>query len=393
MDAEIHVVGAGIGGVAAAIALARRGARVIVLEQAGTLEEVGAGLQISANGMAVLDGLAVLDAAVTDQAVESAGTDICDFFDGRRILSMPPPAAGPTWYFHRADLLSLLVDRAQAEGVTFHLGQRVDAFRVDEAGCVLELADGSTRQAGLVVAADGGQSRARLVVNGVSQPEFSRQVAWRATVPWNAGDDPARATLAMGPGKHVVTYPLRQGEMMNIVAVEERSDWTEEGWRLHGDPDEMRRRFAEFGGEAGQVLAKVTDTYLWALHLHPVASRWQRGSLALLGDAAHPTLPFMAQGACLALEDAWVLSECLAGEGLSGLRRYQDLRLPRARRVVAAAASNARKFHLRGPARWAAQLALGLFGDRLAPSYEWIYGFDVTASQDQNKAGSRPPTG
>lgn len=377
MDAEIQVVGAGIGGVAAAVALAQRGARVTVLEQAPALGEVGAGLQISANGMIVLRALGVVG-DTPGSAVQSAGTEIRDFAQGRLVMQMPPPAAGPTWFFHRADLLALLVERASALGVGFQLQTRVDAYRPDAGGCVLTLADGTTRRVGLVVAADGGKSPARQVVNGAARPVFSRQVAWRAVVPWGGDPGPAPAVLSMGPGQHVVTYPLRGGTMMNIVAVEERDDWNEEGWQLRGDPEEMRARFAGFGGITRDILSQVGAAHLWALFLHPVAMRWHRGSLALLGDAAHPTLPFMAQGACLALEDAWVLADCLDKGGLAGLNRYQDQRLPRARRVVAAAAGNARKFHLKGPVRWAAQAALTLAGSRLAPRYDWIYGHDVT---------------
>ncbi|MDK3073117.1 FAD-dependent monooxygenase [Sedimentitalea sp. JM2-8] len=378
MDVEVHVIGAGIGGVAAAIALTRAGARVRVLEQAGQLTEVGAGLQISQNGLAVLRALDVVGNDPV-AAVRSTGTEIRDFARGRLVTKFPPPAAGPTWYFHRADLLAALVDRARGLGVTFELGARVDEVEVNDAGCTMTLSDGAVRKAGIVIAADGGQSRSRQVVNGTSRPEFSGQVAWRATVPWGRDCRQGAGRLTMGANRHVVTYPLREGRLMNIVAVEERNDWTREGWRLQGDPDEFRRAFREFGGTVGQILGRVETVHQWALYLHPVASRWHRGSLALLGDAAHPTLPFMAQGACLALEDAWVLADCLRAHGRAGFGHYQNQRVPRARRVVAEAAGNARKFHLKGPARWIAQAALGMAGPRFAPRYEWIYGLDVTA--------------
>jgi salicylate hydroxylase len=378
LDADIHVIGAGIGGVAAAIGLARVGARVRVLEQAGQLTEVGAGLQISANGMAVLRALGVVTNDPLD-AVRSTGTEIRDHVSGRLVVRMPPPAAGPTWYFHRADLLAALVARARELGVAFDLNARVEAVRVDETGCALTMPQGSVRKVGLVIAADGGQSMSRQVVNGVSRPEFSGQVAWRATVPWDCDGGVGAGRLTMARNKHVVTYPLRAGRLMNVVAVEERRDWTREGWRLQGDPEEFRNRFGDFGGSVGQILSRVETVFQWALYLHPVASRWHRGSLALLGDAAHPTLPFMAQGACLALEDAWVLADCLQSHGLAGLRLYQDRRAPRARRVVAEAAGNARKFHLAAPARWVAQAVLAAAGPRLARRYDWIYDHDVTA--------------
>lgn len=371
------MIGAGIGGMAVAVALAQRGLPVQVLERADALEEVGAGLQVSANGMAVLRALGVVGDSPAD-ATRSDGTEIRDFATGRLVMRMPPPAAGPTWYFHRADLLTLLLARARALGVRIALGQEVRAYETGSSGIWLHLAGGERRAAGLAIAADGGQSVARQWVDGHSRAQFSRQVAWRALVSGCEGVE-SRAVLSMGPGRHVVTYPLRGGRLTNIVAVEERDDWTEEGWRLAGDPAALQARFQGFGGATGELLRRVESAHLWALYLHPVAQRWHRDGLVLLGDAAHPTLPFMAQGACLALEDAWVLADCLAIQGAEGMARYQDIRRPRARAVVAAAASNARKFHLRGLARWGAQAALRLAGGRLAPRYEWIYGHDVTA--------------
>lgn len=377
MSTEVHVIGAGIGGVALAIALAQRGFAVRVLEQTPALAEVGAGLQISANGMAVLRGLGVAETTGAT-AVRSTGTDIRDMARGRLVTHVPPPAAGPTFYMHRADLLGCLVARAEALKVVFELSTRVTGYQAGAEGCHVTLADGNTRHAAVVIAADGGQSQARHHINGAASPMFSGQVAWRATVPGPGHADTGVGTLTMGSGRHVVSYPLRGGRLMNIVAVEERRDWTREGWRLQGDPQEMRTRFAGFGGAVEDLLAQVETTHLWALYLHPVARRWYKGGLGLLGDAAHPTLPFMAQGACLALEDAWVLARCLEVGGAPGLKRYQESRHARASRVVAAAAGNARRFHLKAPLRWVAQGVLKLAGARLGAQMDWIYAHDVT---------------
>lgn len=374
---DVHVIGAGIGGVAVAIALAQRGFSVRVHEQAPALAEVGAGLQISANGMAVLRGLGV-DEDVVATAVRSSGTEIRDMAQGRLVTHVPSPAAGPTYYVHRADLLNCLVVRAVALNVVFELGDRVVAYQAETTGCQVTLADGSTRSGSVVIAADGGQSRARHHINGAAEPTFSGQVAWRATVPGPGACTAATGRLTMGSRRHVVTYPLRGGALMNIVAVEERRDWTREGWRQQGDPNDLRDRFAGFGGAVGDILEEVQTAHLWALYLHPVARAWQKGGLVLLGDAAHPTLPFMAQGACLALEDAWVLARCLEAEGLPGLQRFQDARRARACQVVAAAAGNARRFHLKAPVRWAAQAVLQLAGSRFASKLDWIYSHDVT---------------
>ncbi|WP_170438969.1 FAD-dependent monooxygenase [Ruegeria arenilitoris] len=377
---QICVIGGGIGGIAAALALQQRGARVTVLEQAEALTEVGAGLQISANGMAVLRALGVVDDPGR-VAQLSHGTVLRDYWRGRVVSRLPAPSAGPTWYFHRADLLGVLQKAAERAGVSIRLNARVTNVRKHPAEAEVALQDGTRLHAEFAVAADGGRSGIRPILNGTEAPAFTHQVAWRATVPWTDHEAEPMASLTMGPGRHVVTYPLRKQSMLNIVAVEERSDWREEGWRLRGDPEDLRARFSDFGGPAGAALAQVQDVHLWALFLRPVAQKWQNGRVVLLGDAAHPTLPFMAQGACLALEDAWILARSFDEQ--SGVRRaleaYESTRKTRARKVVAAAGANARNFHLRGPARLAAQAALALIGPRLTRRYDWIYDYDPTA--------------
>lgn len=361
---KVAVVGGGIGGMAAAAVLARRGARVRVHEQAAALGEVGAGLQISANGQGVLRALEVSD-VLRGSATVALGTRMLDGRSGRPVTTVPPPRTGPTWYLHRADLLAALAQAAERAGVVLDLG------RVAPPGEI---------EADLIVAADGGRSAWRVPVDGPVDARFTRQVAWRALVEWTSPPLPQMAQLFMGSGAHVVIYPLRQGRLVNVVAVEERADWREEGWTRAGDPDEFRVRFAAFGGLAGHVISAAKSVHVWALHLRPVARRWSDGNVALLGDAAHPTLPFMAQGACLALEDAWVLGAVLEeAPGMEqGLARYQELRQTRAERVVALAKGNAWRFHLPRPWSWGAEAALRIAGGRLAQRLEWVYAYDAT---------------
>lgn len=190
----------------------------------------------------------------------------------------------------------------------------------------------------------------------------------------------------MGPGRHLVSYPLRGGRLRNIVAVEERHRWAEESWSATDDPLALRLAFEGFSGPVPGWLEQVEAVNLWGLFRHPVAARWHGHGAAILGDAAHPTLPFLAQGANMALEDAWVLAAMLAAQDSAeaAFAAYQLARRDRVTRIVAAANANARNYHLKGPMRLAGHLALRLSG-RLAPGlalsrFDWLYDFDVTAT-------------
>lgn len=378
------VVGAGIGGLAAALALALRGAQVTVLEQAEAIREVGAGLQITPNGAAVLAGLGLGD-GLRRIGLPGQAIALRDGVGGRAVARLPLDLApGPYNFVHRADLQGLLADAARAAGVAIRLLHRVERFDIDSGRAVLTTAAGAQVRSPLVVAADGLHSVLRRAVGPAPAPAFTGQVAWRALVQGQGPAEPGQATVFMGPGRHIVRYPLRGGSLINLVAVEERAEWLAEGWSHRGDPAALRAAFAGFCPEVQALLRQVDQVHLWGLFRHPVAPLWHRGPVALLGDAAHPTLPFLAQGANMALEDAWVLADCLSNfDGIdAALTAYQAARRDRCERVVAAAAQNARNFHLSNPVlRRGAHLGLSLAG-RLAPGaltrrYDWIYGYDA----------------
>jgi salicylate hydroxylase len=377
---SITVIGGGIGGLATALACAQRGAVVTVLEQAQAITEVGAGLQISPNGWVVLEALGVAE-AVAATAPRSSAVRLRDFRRGAEVFAMR--LSGPFHLVHRADLIDVLHAACRDAGVTIRLGIRVTELTPEPEGCVLHLADGTEEHHGLTLAADGLGSAARQALNPRTKPFFTGQVAWRATIP--GGDLAPEAHVFMGPGRHLVRYPLRGGALTNIVAVEERDGWAAEGWNHVDDPLSLRTAFTDFCPEIKDLLADVQAPNLWGLFRHPVAKSWHAPALALLGDAAHPTLPFLAQGANLALEDAYTLVRCLADETEvpRALARYQALRKPRAGQVVEAANANAANYHLRpGPLRFAAHTALRL-ASRHAPHvvanrYRWIHAHDVT---------------
>ncbi|MEM9344815.1 MAG: FAD-dependent oxidoreductase [Pseudomonadota bacterium] len=357
---QISVVGGGVAGLAAARALALRGANVVLYEQADEIAEVGAGLQISPNGRVVLTALG-LD--ITPVSRSARAVVLTDGLTARPVLTMDlAQAAGPYAFLHRARLIEVLHEGAKGAGVEIRLGSR------HEAG------------AGLTVAADGVHSTHRAALNGDGAAQFSGQVAWRALILDDGEDDAAR--VFMGPGRHLVTYRLGAG-LRNIVAVEERSEWAAEGWHETGDPAGLRAAFATFSGPVPGWLEAVQTVHLWGLFLHPVARRWHNDQTVLIGDAAHPTLPFLAQGANLALEDAWVLAECLDQAcDATGLAAFQSRRRDRAIKIVAAAAANARNYHLRPPIRGLAHTALRL-ASRLRPDapmrrFDWLYSYDAT---------------
>ncbi|MEJ6389018.1 FAD-dependent monooxygenase [Gymnodinialimonas ulvae] len=376
----ITVIGGGIGGLAVALACAQRGAVVTVLEQAPAITEVGAGLQISPNGWVVLEALGIAE-AVAANAPRSTAVRLRDFRRGAEVFAMK--LTEPFHLVHRADLIDVLHAACGDAGVTIRLSVRVAEVTPEPEGNVLSLADGTTERHGLTLAADGLGSAARLALNPRTKPFFTGQVAWRATVP--SGDLPTEAHVFMGPGRHLVRYPLRGGALTNIVAVEERDQWAAEGWNHSDDPKNLRAAFTDFCPEIRDLLTKIEVPNLWGLFRHPIAKSWHSDALALLGDAAHPTLPFLAQGANLALEDAYTVVRCLTHEAetSTALAQYQALRKPRAARVVEAANDNAANYHLRpGPLRFAAHSALRL-ASRYAPHvvanrYRWIHTHDVT---------------
>ncbi|MDA5556304.1 FAD-dependent monooxygenase [Shimia sp. MMG029] len=387
-EQKVCVIGAGIGGLTAALALRQLGARVCVLEQAEAIKEVGAGLQVSPNGLAVLRGLG-LASHLEARSVKAQAVELRDYAAGRLVahLDLGLIKAGTPYHFvHRADLIDLLAQAVRAAGIKILLLQNVETVHPgrDSERARVVMSNGSEMRADLVIGGDGLHSRLRGVLNGTVAPFFTRQVAWRAIVP-NTMRHGNLVQVHMGPHRHLVSYPLRGGTMVNLVAVQEQAGWAEEGWHHTDDPQNLRRVFNDFGGDARALLGEVTEVSRWGLFRHPVAPVWHQGNCAILGDAAHPTLPFMAQGASMAMEDAWVLRDALerAGTLSEGLAAYQTRREERVKRVVDAASKNAWKYHLANPvvrsaAHMGMRLATTFAPKKLVGQFDWIYSHDVT---------------
>ncbi len=364
---NVAVVGGGIGGLTAALAFARRGAHVTVYEQAPALTEVGAGLQVTPNGAVALRALG-LGPALDAGGIAAQAVMPTDGMTGRPIARFN--LTGRDYmFFHRADLIDALAVACADAGVTVVLGHRVEAL-AEVPGDPVH-----------IVAADGVKSRLRAALNPKDVPFFTGQVAWRCLI---AAPHPPEARIWMLPGRHVVTYPLPGGRV-NVVAVQERTAFAADGWHHADDPRAMQTAFADACPALREVLAAAQTVNLWGLFRYPVADRWQDGRVALLGDAAHPTLPFLAQGANLAIEDAYTLSYACDRDAslVKALMTYQDTRRPRVVRAIEAANANARNYHLSGLSRRVAHAGLRAVG-RLAPDaflgrLSWLYDHDVTA--------------
>lgn len=390
---NITILGAGIGGLTAAIALARRGARVSVLDQAPELGEVGAGLQITPNATAVMEALK-LGRRIRKIGIELEAVELKDYRAGASVVRLDMTQAkqgnsNPYLLVHRADLIEMLAASATRHGVSLLFGKKVTGVAIGFDQATLPIENGPQRTSKLLIGADGIRSLTRQSLNNArGKPNFTGQIAWRATVDARyvpVYDMPAVATVYMGPKRHLVTYPLRGGSLINIVAVEERDSWAAEGWHYMDDPENLRSAFSGFAPEVTKLLTLCEKVHLWGLFAHPVAETWSQGGAVILGDACHPTLPFLAQGANMAIEDAWVLAEEMDrhDDVQDAYAAYRRRRYPRVKRIVAAASSNTGIYHLSSsPLREVTHAGMRFVGrsmpDRLLGRYDWLYGHDVT---------------
>ena len=395
---HVLISGGGIGGLTAALAFQKFGHRVTLLEQSAQLDEVGAGLQISPNGMRVFEALGV-SARVEKDAFRPRSQELRFGRGGGRILSIPLRSAalarwgGEYLHVHRADMIdalgAALLDR-QSDAV--QLGSRVVSYSQDAGSVTAHLESGETVSGDLLVGADGIHSALRAQMLGPDSPRYTGHVAWRAVVPVSelGGDAPPEsACVWVGSKRHAVTYRLRRGSLANLVAVVECKERHVESWSATGGRDQALKDFKGWSPVIRGILEKAEVLNRWALYDRMPLERWSDGRVVLLGDACHPMLPFLAQGAVMAIEDAYVLARLVSRQVsiADALTAYEALRKPRTSRVQAGARSNANLFHRGNPVSQLATYGPIWFAGQFLPSfahgqYDWIYAHDVTAVSD-----------
>ena len=386
------IAGAGIGGLTAALCLLRAGWRVQVLEQATGLTEVGAGIQISPNASKVLARLGLLD-NLRPRAVTPEHIALRLGSSGRSIMRIPLAAqslerwGAPYWHLHRADLLEALHGALRDLAPNaLQLGWAVQALEQGEHGVTAHAKDGRSVSGHVVVGADGVRSTVRTQLFGPQRARFTGNGAWRAVVPVSALTAPPQpdACIWTGRGRHAVTYRLRGGTLANFVGVVEQGSWRDESWTQTGSRDTVMADFGAFHPVVTGIIEAADTHHRWALFDREPQPLWHQGRIGLLGDACHPMLPFVAQGAAQAIEDAWVLADCLPAANLSagavdaGLALYTQRRLPRTTRVQAEARANQRRFHQPDIAYWPLKLAASALPNAFLARNDWLFGFDVT---------------
>jgi salicylate hydroxylase len=388
---RIAIVGGGIGGLAAALALERRGAEVIVCEQSPALSEIGAGLNLTPNAVKALRALGVED-AVNAIASGSEFLNMRSWKSGRYISrarrgDFREKFGAPNLSVHRADLLGVLSGALKSTDI--RVNKRCVAIDGRDRDAVARFADGSEVEADIVVGADGIHSVVRTSLFGTDVPHFTGCICWRGMAAADAVPSDiniADGALWMGPHGHVVHYPVRRGELLNIVAHFDSNAWTEESWTHECGVAEVTSAYAGWHPALTRLYPCSTRWYKWALYDRDPLERWSQGRATLLGDSAHAMLPYLGQGAAMAIEDGCVLAAVIARQPDdldAALVAYERLRAPRTKGAVLASRERAKENHLVSPwARLRRDVKFALrerFGARDNTAFQagWLYEYDV----------------
>ncbi len=389
----------GIGGVTAALCLLDAGIDVELFERASVFNEVGAGIQISPNAVKVLERLGLRD-ELDAVAFRPEALEMRTGPTGIRIFSIPMRDeavrryGAPYYHVHRADLMLILSKalRARAPNAV-HMNKEVQGYAQLGDSVTLTFTDTARAQGDVLIGADGIHSAIRAQMLGATPARFTGNVAWRVVVPAASLPKnlvPPTACVWVGPGRHAVTYYLRRGELVNFVGVVEREGWQNESWTERGDKAELATDFKGWAKPVTSIIEQATDCYRWALFDRDPLDEWCRGRVTLLGDACHPMLPFLAQGAVMSIEDAWVLSRQLkAGSDVpAALKAYEGARKPRTSKVQQGARNQMGLYHKRGLAAQLATYGPMWIAARVVPSFvhtrnDWLYGYEAVARSEK----------
>ena len=385
-ERPILVVGAGIAGLALALALARHGRSVTVLEARPGFAAAGAGIQLGSNAVRVLARLGVAE-RLRAKVGEPAALWVFDGRTARTLAQLPLGAwfaarhGAPYWTVHRGDLHEALVAAAAAEPrIVLRTGYALASVREEACHVLAKAQSGDSVAGAALVGADGLWSVVRQAIAPAVAPQFVGSTATRAVLAAEIAGPLAvpRVGLWLGAGANVVHYPVRGGTEIAVVIIA-REDWQAAGWDNRVEPDGALARLAGFHSSLTEVLARARDYRKWSLYRLAPLPCWSRGRIGLIGDAAHPMLPHLAQGGALALEDALVLGELLGAENANiaaSLRRFEAERRGRAASVEALSRRNGRLYQLDPPLAWVRDLALRrLPGTWLIAGFDWLYGW------------------
>jgi salicylate hydroxylase len=389
---SVLIAGAGIGGLAMALSLLRRGIDCDVFEQASELREVGAGLWISMNGVRVLRDLALTE-QVEQNCIAAERRDIRLWSNGQSwpLYNRSSDAVGDQPYLLlRAHLLKILVEGVRSvKASAIHLNAHVVEFSQDDEGVSAKLADGTQIQGRALIGADGAHSKVRLGLIGNLESQYTNTIAWRGLVPVDRLAPHQREHVVstwIGPTAHVTAYPVRwqNTELMTFSGQVDRADWLLESWSEKGSVDECLGDFKGWHSDIIELIGNADSLNKWGLFVRPSLDTWSKGRVTLLGDACHSMLPYLGQGVNMALEDALVLARCFdeqPNDVVRAFQTYQGLRLDRTTKVVKSAAGMLPVFH--NQALNSVETAGDYVKTQWAPSataarYDWIYQYDAT---------------
>jgi len=392
MKPRVLIAGAGLCGLTTALALLQRGYDVRVFEQASELREVGAGVQLGSNGTRVLIALG-LEAAMRRIVCEPTGKEIRLWTTGQTWpvfdlgVGSVQRYGAPYWMAHRGDFHAVLLQAVRAVAPdAVSAGVACTGFDQSDAAVTLHLANGEHDAGDVLLAADGVHSAIRRQMFGEGCARFTGIMGWRGLVPMERLPRHMRRLVGtnwVGHGGHVVTYPLRRGELLNFVGAVERDDWLVESWTQAGTREECARDLGRWHDDVQTIIRNIDTPFKWALLGRDPLSRFAQGRVCLLGDAAHPTLPFLAQGANMALEDALIVARCLDACAVpAALQCFEAMRLERTAAIVRGSADNTQRFHnpaLADAAGAADYIDREFAADKIRQRYDWLYQYDATS--------------